>query len=57
MRRIALAIAVVTAIALVPMATSAAPRSAASRGSDVRLDTKVRANKIVVSPEACQCET
>ena len=52
MRRIALAIAVVTAIALVPMATSAAPRSAALKGSDVRLDTKVRANEIVVSPEA-----
>src|SRR4029077_14378776 len=30
----------------------AAPHSAALKGSDVRLDTKVRANKIVVSPEA-----
>jgi hypothetical protein len=53
MRRIALAIAVVTAIALAPMATSAAPRSAALKGSDIRLGAKVRPNaRIVISPQA-----
>jgi immune inhibitor InhA-like protein len=52
MRKMALAIAAATAmaIALVPAATSAAPRHRAS--SDVRLDAKVRASKIVVSAGA-----
>ena len=52
MRKMALAIAAATAmaIALVPAATSAAPRHRAS--SDVRLDAKVHASKIVVSADA-----
>ena len=54
MKRLALVVAALLAIALVPMATSAAPRHAGVKasGSDVRLDPKVHANKIVISPRA-----
>jgi len=52
MRRMALAIAAVVAIALVPIVTSAAPRSAgAASGSDVRLDTKIH-GKLALSDQA-----
>src|SRR5262245_47154263 len=52
MKRLALVVAALLAIALVPMATSAAPRHAGSKGSDVRLDPKIHANKMVISPRA-----
>ena len=52
MRRMALAIAAVAAIALVPVVTSAAPRSAgAAGGPDVRLDTKIH-GKLALSDQA-----
>lgn len=52
MRRMALAIAAVVASALVPVVTSAAPRSAdAAGGSDVRLDTKIH-GRLVLSDQA-----
>jgi hypothetical protein len=52
MRRKALAIAAVLAIALVPVVTSAAPRSAgAAGGSDVSLDTKIH-GRLALSDQA-----
>jgi Immune inhibitor A peptidase M6 len=53
-RKLALAIAVVTAMAigLLPATTSAVPRQRASKVSDVRLDARVHASKIEISPEA-----
>jgi hypothetical protein len=51
-RRMALAVAAVMAIALVPVVTPAAPRSAGpAGGSDVRLDTKIR-GKLTLSDQA-----
>src|SRR5262245_4865009 len=54
MRKMALVVAALLAIALVPMATSAAPRHAGFKGSDVRLDPKIDAKKMVVQPKAKQ---
>jgi Immune inhibitor A-like, MAM domain len=52
MRRMALAIAAVVAIALVPVVTFATPRSAgAAGGSDVKLDTKIH-GKFALSDQA-----
>ena len=54
MRRTASVIAAVTAmaIAVVPATTSAVPRQRAPKGSDVRLDEKVRASTIDIPPGA-----
>ena len=52
MRRMALAIAAVVAIAVVPVVTSAAPRAAGpAGGSDVRLDPKIR-GRLTMSDQA-----
>jgi hypothetical protein len=49
----ALVIAALTAIALVPAATNAGPRNRAARGSDIRVGAKVSRNeRIVISPQA-----
>jgi hypothetical protein len=49
MKRLATAVAALTAIALVlvPTATSAGPRSANATGSGIRVDTKVRGNLVL----------
>jgi len=53
MRKMALVIAALTAIALVPATTSAVPRSRPARGSDIRLGAKVSPDeRITISPQA-----